>query len=71
MITSGTPSGMPPFKLQPSELTGIVAFIRAGFDTTASVRVGDAARGRAIFEGKGSAARAIVWPARVRVWRPT
>ena len=45
---------MPPFKLQPAELTGIVAFIRAGFDTTASVRVGDAARGRDIFEGKGA-----------------
>ena len=45
---------MPPFRLQPSELTGIVAFIRAHFDTTASVRVGDAARGRAIFEGKGT-----------------
>ena len=45
---------MPPFRLQPSELTGIVAFIRAHFDTTAAVRVGDAARGRAIFEGKGT-----------------
>jgi putative heme-binding domain-containing protein len=53
VITSGTSAGMPPFRLQPSELTGIVAFIRARFDTTASVRVGDAARGRAIFEGKG------------------
>ena len=37
----------------PPELTGIVAFIRAGFDTSASVRVGDAARGRAVFQGKG------------------
>src|SRR5262245_44737516 len=27
---SGT--GMPPFKLQPNELDGLVAFIRAGFD---------------------------------------
>jgi putative heme-binding domain-containing protein len=53
VITSGTSAGMPPFKLQPSELRGLVAFIRASFDTTASVRVGDAARGRAIFEGKG------------------
>jgi putative heme-binding domain-containing protein len=52
-ITRGTPGGMPPFKLDPAELTGIVAFIRAGFDTSASVRVGDAARGRAIFQGKG------------------
>src|SRR4249920_2832291 len=54
VITNGTAAGMPPFRLQPSELTGIVAFIRAHFDTTASVRVGDAARGRAIFEGKGT-----------------
>jgi putative heme-binding domain-containing protein len=53
VITNGTAAGMPPFRLQLSELTGIVAFIRAHFDTTASVRVGDAARGRAIFEGKG------------------
>lgn len=53
VITRGTASGMPPFALQPAELAGIVAFIRAGFDTTASIRVGDAARGRAIFDGKG------------------
>lgn len=52
-VTYGTSGGMPPFRLQPSELTGIVAFIRAHFDTTAAVRLGDAARGRAIFEGKG------------------
>ncbi len=52
-ITRGTPGGMPPFKLDPAELTGIIAFIRAGFDTSASVRVGDAARGRTLFEGKG------------------
>jgi putative heme-binding domain-containing protein len=53
VITRGTASGMPPFAFQPSELTGIVAFIRAGFDTTASIRVGNAARGRTTFEGKG------------------
>ncbi len=52
-ITRGTPGGMPPFKLDPAELTAIVAFIRAGFDTSASVRVGDAARGRTLFQGKG------------------
>ena len=53
VITNGTSAGMPPFKLPPSELTGAVAFIRAHFDTTASVRLGDAARGRAVFDGKG------------------
>ena len=41
VITTGVASvGMPPFALQPAELTGIVAFIRAGFDRTAvAVRV--------------------------------
>jgi putative heme-binding domain-containing protein len=53
VITRGTQSVMPPFALQPPELLGIVAFIRAGFDTTSSVAVGDAVRGRAVFEGKG------------------
>src|ERR1044072_3207806 len=52
-ITRGTPGGMPAFKLDPAELTAIVAFIRAGFDTSASVKVGDAAKGRAVFQGKG------------------
>jgi putative heme-binding domain-containing protein len=52
-VTRGTPGGMPAFKLDPAELTGIIAFIRAGFDTSASVRVGDAAKGRALFQGKG------------------
>jgi cytochrome c oxidase cbb3-type subunit 3 len=54
VITNGTPAGMPPIKLQPADLTGIVAFIRAGFDATASVRVGDAVRGKAVFDGKGA-----------------
>jgi putative heme-binding domain-containing protein len=53
VIGTGTPGGMPPFRLQPSELAGIVAYIRAGFDTTANVRVGDGSRGREIFEDKG------------------
>lgn len=56
VITTGTPGGMPAFKLPPPELTGIVAFMRAGFDATASVRVGDAASGKALFEGKGTCA---------------
>jgi putative heme-binding domain-containing protein len=56
VITNGTSAGMPPFRLQPLELTGVVAFLRAHFDTTASVRLGEASRGRAIFEGKGMCA---------------
>jgi len=57
VITGGVAgAGMPPFALQPPELTGIIAFIRAGFDQTVSVTVGDAARGRAVFETKGACA---------------
>jgi cytochrome c oxidase subunit 2 len=54
VITSGVPgTGMPAFVLRPDELTAIVAFIRAGFDpASASVRVGDAARGRELFHDK-------------------
>jgi quinoprotein glucose dehydrogenase len=48
-------AGMPPFPLQPAELAGIVAYIRAGFDPLGtSVKPGDAARGRRIVEGKGN-----------------
>ena len=49
---------MPAFKLQPAELTAIIAFIRAGFDAaSASVRVGNAERGQALFEGKAVCAQ--------------
>jgi putative heme-binding domain-containing protein len=53
-VTNGVPgTGMPPFRLRPEEITSLVAFIRAGFDpASASVRVGDAARGHALFAGK-------------------
>jgi putative heme-binding domain-containing protein len=57
VISNGVPgAGMPPFKLEPAELTGVIAFIRAGFDQTASVRVGDPAQGRVLYEGKGACA---------------
>jgi putative heme-binding domain-containing protein len=56
VISSGTPGGMPPFRLQPAELAGLVAYIRAGFDTTSSVKLGDGVRGKAIFDGKGNCA---------------
>lgn len=55
VITKGVPgSGMPPFALQPTELTGVIAFIRAGFDRTSTVKIGGATAGRALFEGKGA-----------------
>ena len=57
VIANGTPgAGMPPFALQASEMTGIVAYIRAGFDATSTVRIGNAQRGRAVFDGKGGCA---------------
>jgi len=58
VITSGVPgTGMPAFALRPAELVGVIAFIRAGFDPgSAAVRVGDAARGRALFTGKADCA---------------
>ena len=56
VITTGVPgTAMPPFSLQPGEVSTVIAFIRAGFDPAGTaVKVGDAARGRQVFEGKGS-----------------
>jgi putative heme-binding domain-containing protein len=54
-IRAGSPAaGMPPFALDNAEMAGITAYLRNmnTFDT-ASVKTGDAARGRAVFEGKG------------------
>jgi putative heme-binding domain-containing protein len=53
VISTGTAAGMPPFALVPADLTGIIAYMRAAFDGTASIQVGDAARGKALFDGKG------------------
>ncbi len=54
-IRAGSPAaGMPPFALDNAEMAGITAYLRNmnTFDT-ASVKTGDAGRGRAVFEGKG------------------
>ena len=53
VITTGVPNaGMPGLDLGRAELDGIVAYIRAGFDPEGlAVRVGDPARGQALFEG--------------------
>src|SRR5258706_11194555 len=53
-ITTGVAAaGMPPFRLQPAELNGLVAYIRSGFDASgAPFKVGDAASGKAIYDGK-------------------
>lgn len=57
VITNGFPNtGMPAFRsLTPSELTGLVAYIRNinSFDA-GSIKPGNAANGHAIFEGKGA-----------------
>jgi len=56
IIANGIPgTGMPPMALQAPEITGVIAFIRAGFDPAARpVKIGNAARGQAVFEGKGA-----------------
>ncbi|MEP6917006.1 MAG: c-type cytochrome [Acidobacteriota bacterium] len=56
IITSGVPqSGMPAFRLNPEELRGVVAFIRAGLDATgpSAALSGDASRGRLVVQGRG------------------
>jgi cytochrome c oxidase cbb3-type subunit 3 len=58
VITSGVPdAGMPGFKLPAAEVTSLIAFIRAGFDVSgAAVKIGDPARGQALFAGKAACA---------------
>ena len=58
VITTGIPgTGMQAFKLDSSEIAGIIAYLRnmTSFDR-GSVKAGDAQRGRAIVEGKGGCA---------------
>jgi putative heme-binding domain-containing protein len=54
-IRAGSPAGMPAFALDNTDMAGIVAYLRNmnAFDT-ATVKKGDAANGRALFEGKGA-----------------
>lgn len=56
VISNGFPNaGMPAFKLDAAELTGIVAYLRNmnTFDT-GSMKAGDPSRGQVVFEGKGA-----------------
>jgi len=63
VIATGFPqAGMPAFPLEPAEVRALVAFVRAGSDLrspgpsgpgSAPVALGDAARGRILFEDKG------------------
>jgi putative heme-binding domain-containing protein len=56
VVRTGVPaSGMPPTRLNDDDLTAVVAFIRAGMNTSApalAVKIGDAVRGRTIVQGK-------------------
>lgn len=56
-IRSGSPAGMPPFALDSAEMAGIIAYLR-NMNTVdaATVATGDAARGRALYDGKGQCA---------------
>jgi putative heme-binding domain-containing protein len=59
IITNGiAETGMPGFKFDAAELAGIIAYLRNmnTFDR-GSVKSGDAARGRAVFEGQGGCMR--------------
>jgi putative heme-binding domain-containing protein len=57
VISNGFPaSGMPAFRLDQNDIKALVAFIRVGFEASATattVPLGDAARGRAVFEDPG------------------
>lgn len=58
VITEGRAQGqMPAFALREEELSGVIAYIRAGFDPDGiAVRIGDPVRGRELFTGKGQCA---------------
>jgi putative heme-binding domain-containing protein len=57
VITNGSPgTGMLAVKLDPADLKTLIAFVRTGLDPATGgtpVRLGDPARGRALFDGPG------------------
>src|SRR5258708_270446 len=56
IVLNGIPgTGMPPTNLNTDERKSLVAYLRSMHDTRAAAKgTGDAARGSAIFEGKGA-----------------
>jgi len=56
IMTAGIPgTAMPAFKLDPSEMIAIIAYVRNMRDfESKSVRLGDATHGQTLFEGKGN-----------------
>ena len=56
-IRTGSPAGMPAFALDSAEMAGIIAYLRnMNAVDAATVASGDAARGRAVYDGKGGCA---------------
>ena len=57
MVTSGsTGGGMPSFALKDEEVDGLIAYIRSGMDRSGvSFRLGDAGRGKAVYDRSGCA----------------
>jgi putative heme-binding domain-containing protein len=57
LVASGIPgTGMPPFRFTSDEIRGLIAFVRAGLGADPNappIKLGNAARGRTIFEGQG------------------
>ena len=54
LITTGIPeAGMPPADLDTAELTGVLAYLRNMNVEADAMTLGDPARGRIVFEGKG------------------
>ena len=58
LVATGTKAGMPPFTtLKAEEVDGLIAFIRSGMDRSGvTFRLGDAARGKTVYDGKGGCA---------------
>ena len=55
VIRTGSAAGMPAFALDNAEMAGIIAYIRnMNAVDVSTVKTGDAARGRALFSGKGN-----------------
>ena len=58
LLTTGIPeSGMPPADLDTAEMSGVVAYLRNWNFDTEGVTLGDASRGRVVFEVKGDCLR--------------
>ena len=64
LVAAGIPgTGMPSFRLTSDEMRGLIAFVRGGLGVDPNappVKLGNAARGRTIFEGEGRASAATV-----------